>query len=153
MVATPDVDLDDIPERPFPTYDRLSHFDCLVCSIARCRAHMQKDHLIPNTPFVLSSQATQDWPCNSWRLRWDRTNGSGPSKPNLSALRQFAYQVVPVANTLQREFSEFERDERLLGEVLDLWENGEGEGLYVKVSRMLRLCGGSERLRTGLASL
>jgi hypothetical protein len=39
---------------------------------------------------------------------------------------------VPVANTLTREFSEFERDERPLGEVLDAWESGEGEGLYVK---------------------
>lgn len=40
---------------------------------------------------------------------------------------------MPVANTLQREFSEFERDERPLSEVLDLWETGKGDGLYVKV--------------------
>lgn len=41
---------------------------------------------------------------------------------------------MPVADTLTREFSEFQRDERPLGEVLDIWERGEGEGLYVKVS-------------------
>ena len=39
---------------------------------------------------------------------------------------------MPVADTRQREFSEFERTERKLGEVLDLWEAGQGAGLYVK---------------------
>lgn len=50
--------------------------------------------------------------------------------------------MVPVADTLHPEFSEFKRSERRLGEVLDLWQlegagepgagGGGGEGLYVK---------------------
>lgn len=39
---------------------------------------------------------------------------------------------MPVADTAAREFSEFERTDRPLGEVLDLWERGEGSSLYVK---------------------
>lgn len=39
---------------------------------------------------------------------------------------------MPVADTRRRQFSEFERDERPLREVLDLWESGGGQGLYVK---------------------
>ena len=39
---------------------------------------------------------------------------------------------MPVADTLQQEFSEFKRSERPLGHVIDLWESGAGEGLYVK---------------------
>jgi hypothetical protein len=59
---------------------------------------------------------------------------SGPSKPNFQVLRKYSNQVVPVANTLVPEYGEFERSERPLGEVLDLWEKeeGEGKGLYVK---------------------
>lgn len=37
-----------------------------------------------------------------------------------------------MADTSQREFSEFRRSERPVGLVLDLWEKGEGQGLYVK---------------------
>ncbi|EKC98209.1 jumonji domain containing 4 [Trichosporon asahii var. asahii CBS 8904] len=52
--------------------------------------------------------------------------------PNLDALRAYADQVVPVADTSAREFSEFERSDRPLGDVLDLWEQGDGKSLYVK---------------------
>jgi hypothetical protein len=37
-----------------------------------------------------------------------------------------------VADTRVRSFSEFERKQRKLGDVLDLWEHGGGDGLYVK---------------------
>ena len=56
----------------------------------------------------------------------------GPSKPNYNALRKYADQMVPVADTSTPEYGEFRRSERPLGEVLDLWESGKGEGLYVK---------------------
>jgi hypothetical protein len=59
-------------------------------------------------------------------------------------LKRYAADVVPVANTLQREFSEFSRTERSLGEVLDLWMAGQGDGLYVKV-RALFCAGPRER--------
>lgn len=39
---------------------------------------------------------------------------------------------MPVADTVRREFSEFERSERPLSEVLELWRSGRGETLYVK---------------------
>ena len=45
---------------------------------------------------------------------------------------------MPIANTARREYSEFERTERPLSEVLDIWEGkgkheeAGGEGLYVK---------------------
>jgi hypothetical protein len=126
----------------------------------------QKKHLIPNTPFLLSAKATEHWQARTqWALRtesvsitssdngdWEdsgsrgNVNVGGPSKPNFQALRKYADQVVPVADTFQPEFSEFKRTERRLGEVLDLWECGQedemgenstgsrarGEGLYVK---------------------
>jgi hypothetical protein len=59
--------------------------------------------------------------------------------------------VVPVANTRKKLYSEFERDERRFGDVLDIWgragvredeemqpvegsstDHNEGDGLYVK---------------------
>lgn len=85
--------------------------------------------MIPNTPFILSSKATENWPAASWRAE---SPGNGFSQPNLCALRSYGHQVVPVADTAAREFSEFERTDRPLSEVLDLWESGEGRSLYVK---------------------
>ncbi|WVW85244.1 hypothetical protein I302_107282 [Kwoniella bestiolae CBS 10118] len=106
-----------IPTRKLPTYDELSYEDFL------------NDHLIPNKPFILSSKATSYWSASA---RFRLPTSKDVSKPNLSALRPYAHHIVPVANTLQQQFSEFERTERSLGEVLDLWEKGEGNGLYVK---------------------
>ncbi|WVO24065.1 uncharacterized protein IAS62_005428 [Cryptococcus decagattii] len=110
-----------IPPRPFPTYDHLSYGDFL------------DNHMIPNVPFFLSSANTSTWPATK-SFRKPSTQSTA-SLPNLQALRQYSHHVVPVANTLQPQFSEFERTERPLGEVLDLWENQEseqGRGLYVK---------------------
>ncbi|WRT68737.1 uncharacterized protein IL334_005717 [Kwoniella shivajii] len=109
--------INSVPRRSIPTYDTLSYDD-----------YLQK-HLTPNTPFILSSQATRDWAsARTFRI----PSCSTPSLPNLSALRLYAHHVIPVANTLRQQFSEFERSEQLLGEVLDLWERDEGKGLYVK---------------------
>ncbi|KGB76206.2 hypothetical protein CNBG_2044 [Cryptococcus deuterogattii R265] len=110
-----------IPPRPFPTYDHLSYGDFL------------DNHMIPNVPFFLSSANTSTWPATK-SFRKPNTQSTA-SLPNLPALRQYSHHVVPVANTLQPQFSEFERTEKSLGEVLDLWENQEseqGRGLYVK---------------------
>lgn len=50
----------------------------------------------------------------------------------MTALRKYGDQTVPVADTAQREFSEFARDDVPLHTVLDRWEAGEGSSLYVK---------------------
>ncbi|WWD19373.1 hypothetical protein CI109_103833 [Kwoniella shandongensis] len=112
--------LKDIPDRPYPTYDELDYETYL------------KAHLIPNRPFLLSSRTTSTW-SSSHNFRLPSTE-AGPSRPNLSALRPYAHHIVPIANTYVPQYSEFERTERPLGEVLDLWERGaeEGRGLYVK---------------------
>ncbi|WWC71238.1 uncharacterized protein I206_105191 [Kwoniella pini CBS 10737] len=106
------------PTRELPTYDNLSYQDFL------------SNHLIPNHPFLLSSFATSKW-SSSHDFRLKNLDNS-TALPNLSALRKYAHHVVPVANTLRQEFSEFERTEKALGEVLDLWDIDEGNGLYVK---------------------
>lgn len=96
----------------------------------------QKNHLVPNQPLILSRAATFSWRAQAaWADRVGAAPSEpGPSRPRLSVLRRYAHHVVPVANTLKQEFSEFERTERPLGEVLDLWEadDPEGRGLYVK---------------------
>jgi len=129
-------------DQPFPKFDHLSYQDFLVGRAELVNLHeltKQNHHLLPNTPFLLSAKSTVQWACTSWRSpraeKW--ISCDGPSEPNLEALRRFRDEVVPVANTLQREFSEFSRTERPLGEVLDLWQAGRGEGLYVKVSAAL----------------
>ncbi|KAL7422608.1 hypothetical protein Q5752_003256 [Cryptotrichosporon argae] len=90
------------------------------------------NHLLPNTPFLLARSSTSHWLARAdWALPSSPPT-AGPSRPNLAALRRYAHHVVPVADTRAREFSEFARAERPLGEVLDAWETGRGEGLYVK---------------------
>ncbi|WWC90364.1 uncharacterized protein L201_005297 [Kwoniella dendrophila CBS 6074] len=110
--------LNHIPPRVFPTYDILTYNQFL------------ENHLILNKPFLFSLAATSKWSA-SHKFRIPQAEGIA-SQPNLSALQSYANHIVPVANTLQQQFSEFERTERPLGEVLDLWETGEGRGLYVK---------------------
>lgn len=58
----------------------------------------------------------------------------GPDQPNLSALREYAHHTVQVADCSTRRYNEFDRTERRLGEVLDLWESEDENGrkLYVK---------------------
>lgn len=103
----------------------------------------QDNHLIPNLPLLLSSRNTSDWGARKdWALPDSASSTylpdnvgasheggiqgessiSRPSRPNLKALRVYAKHILPVAHTTKREFSEFERTERELGEVLDIWE-------------------------------
>ena len=57
---------------------------------------------------------------------------NGAHQPDLDGLKPYAHHTVPVADTSKRQFSEFERTDRPLGEVLNLWKKEEGQGLYVK---------------------
>ncbi|WVR09309.1 hypothetical protein IAU60_006374 [Kwoniella sp. DSM 27419] len=121
-----------IPPRLIPTYDDISYGDFLSL------------HLIPNTPFLLSAKNTVSWTA-AQALRQAPLSGLEPplntsqdaraaSIPNLTWLRRYAHHVVPVANTLKQQYSEFERSERPIGQVLDEWEAGDAsaQGLYVK---------------------
>ena len=75
---------------------------------------------------------TSAWPCiEEWR---QRTESGSSDIPNLSALRNFAHHLVQVADCSTRRYNEFDREERHLGQILDLWEKeGEsGSTLYVK---------------------
>ncbi|BEI89300.1 uncharacterized protein CcaverHIS019_0206620 [Cutaneotrichosporon cavernicola] len=167
-----------------PTYDDLPYQRFL------------HDHLIPNTPFLLSPRATERWgarrdwvrphspqsgllaslgeeemgtllsglvprnPSSPSNLPSSPTNPLSPSAPsfaapsppalslpNFAALADYGDQVVPVADTAQREFSEFARDERRLREVLELWESGEGRTLYVKDWHLVAELGGGADAR------
>lgn len=75
------------------------------------------------------------WPCKSdWRCSANDHGQRAHSGPNLAALRRYAHHSVQVANCSTRQFNEFERSERKLGEILDLWEKEGGRSgqLYVK---------------------
>ncbi|CAD6584879.1 MAG: hypothetical protein TREMPRED_003987, partial [Tremellales sp. Tagirdzhanova-0007] len=107
--------------RGIPTYDSLSYSNFL------------HDHLIPNTPFLLSQSSTSRWRASKkWRVDTSSSGSTSISQPILSSLRPYAYHIVPIADTCVREYSEFARSERLLGDILDLWERGDGGELYVK---------------------
>ncbi|GMK53991.1 hypothetical protein CspeluHIS016_0105770 [Cutaneotrichosporon spelunceum] len=162
-----------------PTYDDLSYQRFL------------HDHLIPNTPFLLSPRWTERWGARrEWTRPHSRQSGllasldeedmcrllsdvaprnppsshskqpslpvtsqdqtsfaTPPSLPNFAALTAYGEQIVPVADTTQREFSEFARDERPLREVLELWESGEGRTLYVKDWHLVAELGGGANAR------
>lgn len=111
-------------------------------SLACIEANIQSDHLEPNIPLLLSSATTASWPARHFWTVKDTYKPGGASRPNLAALRRYAHHVVPVANTRIREYTEFERTELPLGEVLDIWEadaafqdeqtDQDGSVLYVK---------------------
>jgi hypothetical protein len=55
------------------------------------------------------------------------------SQPNLEYFRaNYGDQIVSVAKCSSRAYSDQEREERPLREVIDLWKSGNGKGLYVK---------------------
>lgn len=76
-------------------------------------------------PFLLVSTSTSGWPV---RQSWILADGSA----NLDALLKYGHHLVQVADTAKKEFNEFERSERPLSEVLELWRGGGGKTLYVK---------------------
>lgn len=111
-------------------------------SLAWSEAYVQSDHLEPNIPLLLSSATTAFWPARHLWTAKDTYKSGGASRPDLTALQRYAHHVIPVANTRIREYTEFERTELPLGEVLDIWEAGDrlldkqtdqdGSSLYVK---------------------
>lgn len=84
-----------------------------------------RTYLLSNTPVILSAPATSSWPAfKSWLV---------DGRVNFAHLRAtygdedvFAFDCSSGAST-----------EGKFGQTLDLWEKGEGAGVYVKVRRCL----------------
>lgn len=66
------------------------------------------------------------WPAyRDWRL--------ADGQPNFDHLRsEYGHHNVTVADVGQRQYNEFERSERPLASVIDAWQSGQGDQLYVK---------------------
>ncbi|ORX38180.1 hypothetical protein BD324DRAFT_619872 [Kockovaella imperatae] len=98
-----------------------------------------RDHLILNRPLILDASHTASWSAaKAWRIVAQPCERLC-HEADLNALSRYGHHVVPVADTSTRCFSEFERDERPLRKVLDLWKAGEGQSLYVKDWHLLDL--------------
>ena len=75
---------------------------------------------------------TSNWPCvKKWR---QRSESDSFDIPNLSSLREYAHHTVQVADCSTRRYNDFDREERRLGDILDLWQNQYQDScnLYVK---------------------
>jgi hypothetical protein len=95
-----------------------------------------REHLQKNTPCLISPDLISHWPA---LLLWTDTNltdfppHSVRPKPNWAYIReQYGDEIVSVAQCDSRAFSDQERTECSLHDVIDLWERERGEGLYVK---------------------
>ena len=90
---------------------------------------------LPRHPIIYGPELTEDWPVfENWRII-ESSSSTSTTRPDLDHLRShYGHHVVQVANTKRRQFNEFERTERPLKDVIDLWVAGdaEGDGLYVK---------------------
>jgi hypothetical protein len=87
-----------------------------------------------NRPFLVGPALTENWPCiKKWRQSLNGDDKT-PPRPKLSALQEYAHHTVQVADCSTRRYNEFDRTERRLGEVLDLWkeEDENSRKLYVK---------------------
>lgn len=96
---------------------------------------MSTERAPPNEPTIYGPDLIRDWPAlRDWRLP-DVTSSTSSWRPNLDHLRdRYGQHVVQVADTRKRQYNEFERSERPLKDVIDLWieQDPTGDGLYVK---------------------
>ncbi|KAK4700531.1 hypothetical protein P7C70_g5713, partial [Phenoliferia sp. Uapishka_3] len=78
-------------------------------------------YLLSNTPALLPPSATEDWPAYKLWFNQDRT-------VNYNYLRAQYGQL----NVQAVDCGSWEAEQREFGDVLDDWERGVGEGVYVK---------------------
>ena len=97
-------------------------------------SYFLREHLQKNQPCLISSTLVDSWPAFSlWVHDQEDSPTTTYSQPNLDYLRErYGGQTVSVAKCSSRAFSDQEREERPLREVIDLWKSGNGKGLYVK---------------------
>lgn len=90
-----------------------------------------QDYLEPNRPCLISPSLTASW--SSFSLWIERDERNDTQNINWSYLKDtYGDQVVSVAQCHSRDFSDQERTQRPLAEVIDLWMSDKGDGLYVK---------------------
>lgn len=90
-----------------------------------------KDCLEPNRPCLISPELVASW--NAFSLWVKKNENNETEEINWPYMKEtYGDQIVTVAQCLSRDFSDQERTQRPLAEVIDLWTAGEGEGLYVK---------------------
>ncbi|KAF8591722.1 Clavaminate synthase-like protein [Ramaria rubella] len=95
-----------------------------------------RDHLQSNTPCLISPSLIASWPALPlWtrNLHGDLSAQTLDPQPNWDYIcENYGDELVSVAHCASRIFSDQERGERPLREVIGLWQSGGGEGLYVK---------------------
>lgn len=98
----------------------------IVCKPDISYADFRSDHLITNTPIIIGQQLIQNWAClSNWRST-EKDQQNMFSLPNLSYIKEKYGQLKAPVDEDGR------RTERQLSEVIDLWDSGAGQGLYVK---------------------
>ncbi|KAF8509976.1 hypothetical protein JB92DRAFT_2728861 [Gautieria morchelliformis] len=100
-------------------------------------SHFLHEYLQKNKPCLISSDSVTSWPAFTLWVDDLKDVSSRPgadySQPNFDYLREnYGDQNVFVARCSSRTFSDQEREERPLREVIDLWKCGHGKELYVK---------------------
>lgn len=94
-----------------------------------------KNYLLPNKPCLITPDLIRDWPATTLWTRRQKSEGLGVTtvpEPNWDYIRsQYGDEIVTVAKCDSRSFSDQERVQLPLRDVIDLWVSG-NEDLYVK---------------------
>lgn len=92
----------------------------------------RENYLLPNKPVIIGPTLVSSWPA---RTLWTVSDpGVSFSRPNFDVLVQrYGDLTVPVDQ-------EGHRSTMILKEVLDTWNKGEGQDLYVKDWHLARQC-------------
>ncbi|KAF8519376.1 Clavaminate synthase-like protein [Hysterangium stoloniferum] len=97
-------------------------------------AQFLQDHLQDNKPCLICPNLISEWPAISL---WTETRDASFSGSEVSLrwdylLEHYGDEIVTVAKCGSRSFSDQERTEHPLREVIGLWKSGLGKDLYVK---------------------
>ncbi|KIJ34930.1 hypothetical protein M422DRAFT_181471 [Sphaerobolus stellatus SS14] len=105
--------------------------------------------LRPNKPCLISPHLISSWPAAKF---WICSSDGSSSTPNWEYIQKYyGDEQVTVAKCDTRSFSDQERFELPLRDVIELWKSGKGEGLYVKdwhLARSTREKGGESFYET-----
>ena len=93
-----------------------------------------ENYLRPNKPCLISPDLIHSWPATRlWTSTSQSSSDAIKPTPNWDyLLDNYGDETVIVAKCGSRSFSDQERLDLPLREVIELWKSGKGEGLYVK---------------------